>query len=114
MVVDIGGLHSSKSKFLNVTTLGLTKSQVYSFDLFWINRHKSVDPALNITTQLQFLCPYKDWCGICYGDGQSCCKCSSTSSQPCKTASCNPTTGSCVYTNTVINFYLRNILIVSN
>ena len=51
---------------------------------------------LLISTSLLLYCSYYDHCGVCQGNGQSCCKC-----QPpnhCYTSHCNITSGACINT----------------
>lgn len=41
LVIDLGGIHSAESASVNLDTLGLTIGDVYSFDLFFAERHTS-------------------------------------------------------------------------
>jgi len=56
--------------------LGLVPGNSYTFDLFYNERH-TVASDLKFTTSLLLQCPRYDHCGICQGDGQSCCRCPS-------------------------------------
>ena len=39
LVINLGGVHSAETKELQLDTLGLTKGQTYSLDLFGAERH---------------------------------------------------------------------------
>jgi len=39
LVVDLGGVHSAKTGSVNLDALGLTPGNIYSFDLFFAERH---------------------------------------------------------------------------
>jgi len=41
LVIDLGGVHTSASKTVNLDTLSLTLGQTYDFDLFFAERHTS-------------------------------------------------------------------------
>lgn len=46
----------------------------YRFDFFFCERHTSKS-NLRIDTSIEFVCTYRDACGVCEGTGQSCCTC---------------------------------------
>lgn len=75
--------------------LGLTKGTSYSFDLFYNERH-TLASTLKFSTSLFLQCPYYDHCGVCQGDGQSCCNC--TAPSKCYTSKCDVKTPSCIVT----------------
>jgi len=70
---------------------------VYTFDLFYNERH-TVASDLQFTTSLLLGCAFYDFCGVCGGNGQSCCNCSLTNMGPCYTCTCNPVNGQHIYT----------------
>jgi len=69
----------------------------YTFDLFYNERH-TVGSDLAFTSSLQLVCPFYDHCGVCLGDGQSCCQCPS---KTCYTSRCDVNTSACIYTFSV-------------
>jgi hypothetical protein len=73
----------------------LLSGQSYNFDIFYNERHTDASD-LSFTTSLFLSCPYYDHCGVCQGNGQSCCKC--TPPNPCFTTKCNVTGGDCIDT----------------
>jgi hypothetical protein len=70
----------------------LTKGNSYSFDLFYAERH-TTSSDLTFTTSLLIQCPWYDWCGVCQGNGQTCCTCNDNN--PCTTDTCDVNTGMC-------------------
>lgn len=42
LVIDLGGVHSPEEAFVNLDLLGLTPDNVYSFDLFFAERHTTL------------------------------------------------------------------------
>ncbi|KAN0052707.1 hypothetical protein ACTA71_006811 [Dictyostelium dimigraforme] len=72
LVVDIGGIHSQKDGQVDVTTLGLTRGNVYNFDFFYCER-KTSESNIKIQTTIETYCAYVDYCGVCEGDGTTCC-----------------------------------------
>jgi len=85
-VVDLGGVHSPLSTSVKMDDLGLIKGRGYDFRIFYQERHTS-QSNFKMTTTLALQCPYADHCGICGGDGQSCCAC--TTDDKCLTAKCD-------------------------
>ncbi|KAK5583878.1 hypothetical protein RB653_005482 [Dictyostelium firmibasis] len=72
LVVDIGGIHSKESASIDLTTLGLTIGNVYNFDFFYCER-KTTESNIQIQTTIETYCAYVDYCGVCEGDGTTCC-----------------------------------------
>ncbi|KAN0038891.1 hypothetical protein ACTA71_001083 [Dictyostelium dimigraforme] len=72
LVIDLGGLHEAAGKNIDLTTLGLTKNKDYTFDFFYCERH-TTQSTIRIETSIQAYCPFYDYCGVCYGDGSTCC-----------------------------------------
>ncbi|KAK5580013.1 hypothetical protein RB653_000025 [Dictyostelium firmibasis] len=72
LVIDIGGVHNSLSASVDTTKLGLTVGKSYNFDLFFCER-RTVGSTIKIETNLLFVCPFYDYCGVCQGNGSSCC-----------------------------------------
>jgi choice-of-anchor A domain-containing protein len=71
----------------------MTPGNDYNFDLFYNERH-TIASDLAFATSLFLKCPHYDRCGVCKGDGSSCCICPSRS---CQTSSCDYNTGNCTY-----------------
>ncbi|KAM9972270.1 hypothetical protein ACTFIW_003629 [Dictyostelium discoideum] len=71
LVIDLGGIHSPTAARINTKTLGLTIGRIYNFDLFFCNR-QTVGSILKIEINLTYSCPFRDFCGVCLGDGSSC------------------------------------------
>ncbi|EGC37828.1 hypothetical protein DICPUDRAFT_91542 [Dictyostelium purpureum] len=72
LVVDLGGLHEAESGNVDLTTLGLVKGKVYTFDFFYCERHTSKS-TIRIETSIELFCAKLDYCGVCNGDGATCC-----------------------------------------
>eukprot|EP00026_Physarum_polycephalum_P001580 Phypoly_transcript_01582.p1 GENE.Phypoly_transcript_01582~~Phypoly_transcript_01582.p1 ORF type:complete len:786 (+),score=91.54 Phypoly_transcript_01582:239-2359(+) len=74
LVIDLGGVHTQLTGNVDLDDLPwLVKGQNYDFDMFYCERH-TTESNIQITTSIQFTCPtVPDRCGICGGDGQSCC-----------------------------------------
>ncbi|KAM9956446.1 hypothetical protein ACTFIR_003162 [Dictyostelium discoideum] len=72
LVVDIGGIHSQVSASVDVTKLGLTVGTIYNFDFFYCER-KTSESNIKIQTTIETYCAYVDYCGVCEGDGSTCC-----------------------------------------
>jgi len=125
LVIDLGGIHTAQSASVAVDSIrGITPGNSYKFDFFYCQRH-TTGSTFEITTSIAFYCSYVDACGVCEGDGQSCCTASKLAScndknacttdacgvltdctntpivcndnNSCTVDSCSPTTG-CVYT----------------
>jgi len=79
--------------------LGLSRiGDSYTFDLFYNERHITASD-LTFSTDLFLQCPFYDHCGICQGDGQSCCTCPA---KPCSSSfKCDVLTPTCLYTPTL-------------
>ncbi|KAK5584297.1 hypothetical protein RB653_005905 [Dictyostelium firmibasis] len=73
LVIDLGGLHSAASKNIILKNISppLTIQETYDFDFFYCER-KAQQSSIQISTNLQVFC-INDYCGICNGDGSSCC-----------------------------------------
>jgi fibro-slime domain-containing protein len=52
LVIDLGGVHAKAPSFLRVDSLGLTKGNVYPFDLFYAERH-TTSSELEMSTSIQ-------------------------------------------------------------
>jgi len=102
--------------------LNLAKNISHTFKVFYCERHVSAS-QITVTTNIQLLCDFIDGCGVCYGDGQSCCtgctsnycvqsQCSITDSSVCVNSfrscddnnvctldSCSVSAGQCIHTN---------------
>ncbi|KAN0032644.1 hypothetical protein ACTFIV_006552 [Dictyostelium citrinum] len=93
LVVDLGGIHTKASASISLDTLGLTVGSSYPFDFFYCERH-TTESHIEIETSLQLTCPNYDECGVCQGDGSSCCTKSNCENNPtnkiqCITAQCS-------------------------
>eukprot|EP01113_Clastostelium_recurvatum_P002585 TRINITY_DN1108_c0_g1_i1.p1 TRINITY_DN1108_c0_g1~~TRINITY_DN1108_c0_g1_i1.p1 ORF type:complete len:1586 (-),score=287.00 TRINITY_DN1108_c0_g1_i1:35-4792(-) len=130
-VVDLGGVHGPQSASFNLDSiaagLGMTVGNNYRFDFFYCERH-TAGSTIILSTSLEVYCSYYDWCDVCEGNGQSCCKpgqcndnnpctmdmcavlhpptvsCQNipincTAPDVCRTASCNRITGNCDLAN---------------
>lgn len=124
LVIDLGGVHPAQTASVALDTIpGLEQGKNYRFDFFYCERH-TVASNLKIQTSLVFECAYIDSCGVCNGNGMSCCSercpddgnkctiesCTSTGckttnktceAKPCKEVSCDSASGECVYTDKV-------------
>ena len=76
---------------VSLDTLGLTVGVNYPFNVFHAER-RCCASTFKVYTTIDLQCLWTDHCGICYGDGQSCCTCDK--SNPCVETSCN-IDGSC-------------------
>ncbi|KAN0029615.1 hypothetical protein ACTA71_007747 [Dictyostelium dimigraforme] len=72
LVVDLGGTHPAASSSVELSTLGLTVGKVYPFNFFYCERHTSRS-TIRIETSLELYCDKYDYCGVCNGDGSTCC-----------------------------------------
>ncbi|KAM9972268.1 hypothetical protein ACTFIW_003627 [Dictyostelium discoideum] len=70
LVIDLGGIHGPIAARINTKNLGLTIGRPYNLDLFFCNR-QTVGSKLKIEINLTYLCPFRDFCGVCLGDGSS-------------------------------------------
>ncbi|EAL73453.1 PA14 domain-containing protein [Dictyostelium discoideum AX4] len=91
LVIDLGGVHGPLAASVDATTLGLTIGNSYNFDLFFCER-QTVGSTIKIETNLLFVCPFEDYCGVCQGDGSSCCNPLTTcnDNNQCTIDSCPP------------------------
>ncbi|GAM23199.1 hypothetical protein SAMD00019534_063740 [Acytostelium subglobosum LB1] len=71
LVVDLGGIHQMSYKTVNFSEMGIQKGDLCDFDFFYCERH-TVNSECEIVTELDFICKYYDYCGVCQGIG-SCC-----------------------------------------
>ena len=53
LVIDLGGVHGSVTKSVNLDTLGLTSGLNYQFDFFYCERH-TTESHMRITTSIAF------------------------------------------------------------
>lgn len=103
LVIDLGGVHTQLIGNVSLDDLPwLVQGQNYAFDMFYCERH-TTDSNIQITTSIQFSCPTTlDRCGVCGGDGQSCCtaadRASCNENNLCQNYTCGVTTA-CQYTN---------------
>eukprot|EP01111_Echinosteliopsis_oligospora_P014243 TRINITY_DN5323_c0_g1_i1.p1 TRINITY_DN5323_c0_g1~~TRINITY_DN5323_c0_g1_i1.p1 ORF type:complete len:1163 (-),score=296.52 TRINITY_DN5323_c0_g1_i1:71-3559(-) len=108
LVIDLGGIHQQQSKSINLDSIpGLSVGSNYRLDFFYCERH-TVQSTMQMTTTLEFYCAYYDWCGVCEGNGQSCCSsdviaryCNDNNActiDTCATSTA-PANGGCVHTN---------------
>jgi len=97
LALDIGGVHNSIEGTINMDSLGLAVNKSYPFHIFYCERH-TPGSGFYATTSVGFTCDVIDRCGICYGDGQSCCTCNDNS--VCTTDTCDPNSSDqkCIYT----------------
>jgi len=95
LAVDLGGVHKAEDSTIYLDNLGLSIGGNYPFDLFYNERH-IVLSDLRLFTSIGLYCSYYDWCGVCQGNGQSCCTCNDNNL--CTTEKCNITTGACIVT----------------
>ncbi|KAK5575380.1 hypothetical protein RB653_010640 [Dictyostelium firmibasis] len=72
LVLDLGGLHPARSGSVDLTKLGLKVNNTYSFDFFYCERHTPYS-KMKIQTDIQAFCAWSDYCGVCQGDGSTCC-----------------------------------------
>ncbi|EAL61363.1 PA14 domain-containing protein [Dictyostelium discoideum AX4] len=72
LVVDLGGLHIAQEKTIDLTKLGLVVNKLYVIDFFYCERHTSRS-TIRIETTIELQCPWYDFCGVCTGNGLSCC-----------------------------------------
>ncbi|EFA75228.1 hypothetical protein PPL_11303 [Heterostelium album PN500] len=86
LVVDIGGVHSAEPGEVNATFMStLVKGNTYPLDFFYCERHVT-QSTLQMETNLPLFCPIIDYCGVCSGDGSTCCDCND--GDPCTTDIC--------------------------
>ncbi|EFA75229.1 PA14 domain-containing protein [Heterostelium album PN500] len=88
LVVDLGGLHPAAQASVNLQTDLKTKlvvKQTYTLDFFYCERHTDTS-TMKMDTNIQIFCPAYDYCGVCGGDGTSCCNCDD--GNPCTDDSC--------------------------
>ncbi|KAN0016080.1 hypothetical protein ACTFIU_006033 [Dictyostelium citrinum] len=89
LVVDLGGLHTAQEKTIDLTKLGLVINKLYVIDFFYCERHTSRS-TIRIETTIELQCPWYDYCGVCQGNGLSCCNPSKDcdDSNPCTIDHC--------------------------
>jgi len=77
LVLDLGGVHGAQPGSIKLDSLNLAKNASHTFKVFYCERHTKAS-EITVTTNIQLLCDFQDGCGVCYGDGQTCCtKCTS-------------------------------------
>eukprot|EP01133_Synstelium_polycarpum_P005673 gene5673-6552_t len=96
LVVDLGAPHDATGEngygFVNLDTLELDRGEDYPFDFFYCERH-STESHIMISTSLELKCGWTDYCGVCEGDGTSCCTPAlCNDANPCTVDKCPPPT----------------------
>lgn len=81
LMIDYGGTHPAVGKTIMLEDRGLLEGVNYPLDFFMCER-KSAGSSLNFSTNANIFCSRYDQCGICNGNGQSCCK-NNTPDCPC-------------------------------
>ncbi|KAN0028303.1 hypothetical protein ACTFIV_010144 [Dictyostelium citrinum] len=74
LVVDLGGLHTAETgniKLSDIKNPPLQKNKIYDLDFFYCERRAS-QSSIQLSTTLEIFC-VNDYCGVCNGDGTSCC-----------------------------------------
>lgn len=94
LVVDLGGIHPAEQYTLAVDKLQLTVGTTYLFDMFY-NERRTTQADLGFQTSIRLTCGYYDHCGVCQGDGQSCCTYCPAPANDCTVARCDVVTGGC-------------------
>ncbi|PRP88045.1 hypothetical protein PROFUN_04473 [Planoprotostelium fungivorum] len=102
LVLDLGGPHLAETGSIIIDELGLTKYTSHKMKIFYCERYTFLS-ELTIVTTIQFLCDVVDRCGVCHGDGQSCCSCDDH--DPCTYQKCDPNSKEqvCIYEPTCVN-----------
>eukprot|EP01133_Synstelium_polycarpum_P006569 gene6569-7616_t len=79
LVLDLGAPHDIVNGHgqgvVDLDTLSnppLNKNAEAYFDFFYCERH-SVESHIMISTSMELKCGYTDYCGVCEGNGQTCC-----------------------------------------
>jgi len=73
LVIDLGSLHTKLEGSVKLDDLTFLKTgNNYRLDFFYCERH-TTESNFFLTTSLEVYCTYEDHCGICEGNGQSCC-----------------------------------------
>ncbi|KAK5582007.1 hypothetical protein RB653_003588 [Dictyostelium firmibasis] len=93
LVVDLGGIHTQASASINLDLLGFSEGINYPFDFFYCERH-TTESHISIESSLELTCPVYDECGVCEGDGSTCCTKTNCNNNPsnvlnCITAQCS-------------------------
>ncbi|KAN0000434.1 hypothetical protein ACTFIZ_000862 [Dictyostelium cf. discoideum] len=74
LLLDAGGVRASESSSVDFTKAGLVKNQETTLDFFYCERSTNSPPSFKIETNLGGLyCKAYDYCGVCNGDGGTCC-----------------------------------------
>lgn len=96
MVLDLGAPHDTIGTnghgSVDLDSLdGLKIGKDYPFDFFYCER-KSTESYIEISTSLKLKCKYQDYCGVCEGDGSSCCNAEDNCDDynPCTIDKCPP------------------------
>ncbi|KAK5583879.1 hypothetical protein RB653_005483 [Dictyostelium firmibasis] len=71
LAVDLGGLHLAERQDIDLKTLSLTKGTTYDLDFFYCERRATAS-SMQISTNIEIFC-VNDYCGVCNGDGTTCC-----------------------------------------
>ncbi|KAM9985480.1 hypothetical protein ACTFIZ_009005 [Dictyostelium cf. discoideum] len=74
LVVDLGGLHTAETgniKLSEIKEPELQANRIYDLDFFYCER-RATQSSIQISTTLEIFC-VDDYCGVCNGDGTSCC-----------------------------------------
>ncbi|EGC28915.1 hypothetical protein DICPUDRAFT_12023, partial [Dictyostelium purpureum] len=72
LVIDLGGIHTSQKATVYLNVLNLIKYKVYPIDLYFCQRH-TTRSTIRIETNIEMFCAFYDFCGVCNGDGSTCC-----------------------------------------
>eukprot|EP01133_Synstelium_polycarpum_P004403 gene4403-5153_t len=89
LVVDLGGIHTADTGSVDLKTMNLIVGRTYNFDFFYCERHTE-QSTLRVQTNIEVFCAFKDYCGVCNGDGSACCLASRdcNDNNPCTDDAC--------------------------
>ncbi|KAK5580980.1 hypothetical protein RB653_001007 [Dictyostelium firmibasis] len=74
LLLDGGGIHAPESISVDFTKASLAKGIDTPLDFFYCERSTNSQPSFKIETNLGGLyCKAYDYCGVCNGDGGTCC-----------------------------------------
>ncbi|EGC37826.1 hypothetical protein DICPUDRAFT_76564 [Dictyostelium purpureum] len=112
LVVDLGGVHEASQKKIylyNLDNITLIKGKTYSFDFYYCERH-TTKSTIKISTSIELFCPVIDYCGVCNGDGSTCCNAKShcDDNDLCTIDAC-PTPDTSIDTALGISFYCEHV-----
>ncbi|KYQ89300.1 PA14 domain-containing protein [Tieghemostelium lacteum] len=72
LVVDLGGIHQSETGYVDLRAQLGDQSRIVPFDFFYCERH-TISSVMHIETDIELVCGYFDYCGVCEGAGETCC-----------------------------------------